>query len=124
MSEESENYILGDRVTEVAKDGQRETAVLSVRLSLEEMAALESRAVQMGKTVSQVAREALRQWLATPQVTIPIRHAAILEETASAWLRGKAPTLPDEQLKDLLATLLDTRVALVRAGWTGWTVEP
>lgn len=72
-----EDYVLGKNITEAVASKKRDaTAVLSVRLSAEEVKALEAVSAATGRTMSQVAREALKAYLhrqeriAQPTVTI------------------------------------------------------
>lgn len=59
-----EEYVLGRDVTEQAKAREsRGTVVISFRISKEEFDALTDYAGLQGKTVSQIAREALREGL-------------------------------------------------------------
>ncbi len=61
---ENEEFILGEDVTGQAKSKSRGgTAVIAVRLSLEELAQVESISRETGRTVSHVVREAIRNWL-------------------------------------------------------------
>ena len=64
MNKGQEDYILGQNVTDLAqgKEGRR-TVVLSLRLLGEEFDALSDLAEIQGRTISQVAREAIRMWL-------------------------------------------------------------
>ena len=53
-------YILGENVTQAAgRKERRDTTVISVRLSNNEVARLEQLGVTNGKTVSQIVREAI-----------------------------------------------------------------
>jgi hypothetical protein len=65
MSSRSEAYKLGGNVTRTAKSHKRkDTVVLSVRISVEELARVEALAEATGRTVSQVAREAVSAYAA------------------------------------------------------------
>jgi hypothetical protein len=67
MNEEREDYVLGRNVTEQARAKERRgTVVLSLRVSGHEFDALTDFADSEGRTVSQVARAAIQQWLAHP----------------------------------------------------------
>jgi metal-responsive CopG/Arc/MetJ family transcriptional regulator len=71
MTDEQE-YVLGDDVTRFARSkGQSGSAVLSVRLSAEELAAIETVAEQTGKNLSQVVREAVRTYLHVSRASQP-----------------------------------------------------
>ena len=64
MHDKRDDYILGRNVTEQAQSREKgETVVLSFRLSGEEFVTLSEFAESHGRTVSQVAREAIQQWL-------------------------------------------------------------
>lgn len=77
---ENEEYVLGEEVTSSARTKSRGgTAVVAVRLSVEEIAELESTSRATGKSLSQVLREAIRKGLRyddeifQPTVTISIQ---------------------------------------------------
>lgn len=82
MSNEHEDYVLGQDVTGAAVSKSRAgSAVLSVRLTADELAAIEAVAIKTGKNLSQVVREAVRNCLqyvendyasSRPTVTISI----------------------------------------------------
>ena len=56
----NDDQILGDNITEMAASRRRaETAVISVRLGLDEIARLEEMGRASGRTVSQVIRDAI-----------------------------------------------------------------
>jgi predicted transcriptional regulator len=60
MSNEQDEYILGEDVTAAATvKGRRGTSVLSVRVSNQELARLDALSQMTGKTFSQIVREAL-----------------------------------------------------------------
>ena len=82
MINEHDEYVLGQDVTSVAESKSRvASAVLSVRLPVEELAAIEAVARRTGKNLSQVVREAVRNCVHTiendrlasrPTVTVSI----------------------------------------------------
>jgi hypothetical protein len=78
MSDEQE-YVLGQDVTEAAASKTKGgTTVLSVRLTTEELAAIEAVADETGRTLSQVVREAIHSCIqlvrsSQPMVTVSIR---------------------------------------------------
>lgn len=58
---------LGKEVTEMAHGRQKlDTAVVSVRLTVDEIACLEQAARHSGKTLSQIVREAVRSYQGDP----------------------------------------------------------
>ncbi len=64
MNEDQNDYILGRNVSDMARATEnRGTMVLSLRLIGEDFDALSDLAERQGKTISQVAREAVRIWL-------------------------------------------------------------
>lgn len=66
MSAEREEFVLGADVTRAARSRRKaETVVLSLRLSLADLRRLEQVGAAQGKSVSQVAREAIKQYLQT-----------------------------------------------------------
>ena len=63
MSTESEEYTLGENVTRYALGKKvRDTAVVSVRLSLEDFSRLERICIETGMSMSQVIREAVADY--------------------------------------------------------------
>ena len=67
MSTGHEDYDLGKEVTSAAKSKtQQGTAVVSVRLATEEVARLERITRATGKSISQVIREAIAAYEASP----------------------------------------------------------
>lgn len=63
-SSENEEFTLGRNVTGQAKSNSRGgTAVVAVRLSLEEISQIESISRDTGKTISHIVRDAVRNWL-------------------------------------------------------------
>ena len=63
---EQEEYVLGEDVTaQAAAKASKGTAVLSVRLPIEDLATLESLSRVTGRTTSQLVREALTSYLQT-----------------------------------------------------------
>jgi Ribbon-helix-helix protein, copG family len=78
MSDEQE-YVLGQDVTEAAASRTKGgTTVLSVRLTTEELAAIEAVANETGRTLSQVVREAIHSCIqmvrnSQPMITVSIR---------------------------------------------------
>ncbi len=70
MSDEKENFELGEEVTSLAKSKmQKGTVVLSVRLPVDEFSALERVARFSGRIPSQIAREAIHGYLYSPHNT-------------------------------------------------------
>ena len=64
MNDENEAFVLGEDVTSVAASKRASgTAVVSVRLTSAEVAELESLSRASGKTISQIAREALTAYV-------------------------------------------------------------
>lgn len=64
MTQNQQEYVLGRNVTEQAQAQEnRGTVVLSLRLSSAEFDMLNDLAEMQGRTVSQVAREAIQAWL-------------------------------------------------------------
>lgn len=61
MMDERDDYVLGRNVTKQALGEEELTSVISIRLSSEEMDAVNIVAEREGKTFAQVAREAIRQ---------------------------------------------------------------
>ncbi len=59
---EKQDYVLGKDITHLAKGEHKGTVVLSVRLSRAEFANIERISRLSGKTVSQVAREAIARY--------------------------------------------------------------
>lgn len=78
MSGERQEYELGADVTQAAQQkARRQTAVLSVRLPVSDISAIESASETCGKTTAQIVREALTAYLQTmhlrmnqPSITI------------------------------------------------------
>jgi hypothetical protein len=65
---EQQDFVLGRNVTEQAKAVEgRGSVVLSIRLSASELEFLSNIAVADDKTLSQVVREAIRQWRSNRQ---------------------------------------------------------
>ncbi|MDA8216642.1 MAG: ribbon-helix-helix domain-containing protein, partial [Dehalococcoidales bacterium] len=64
MNDENEAFVLGEDVTSLAASKRASgTAVVSVRLTSAEVAELESLSRASGKTISQIAREALTAYV-------------------------------------------------------------
>ena len=61
MMDERDDYVLGRNVTKQALGEEELTSVISIRLSSEEMDAVNAVAEREGKTFTQVVREAIRQ---------------------------------------------------------------
>ena len=59
----NKDYVLGRNATDLARVKSSGTVVMSLRLSVEEFSALSNLAESEGKTVSQVAREGIRERL-------------------------------------------------------------
>ena len=73
----SKEYELGDDVTEIAARQRKETIVVSVRMSVDELASIEKAAEETGRSVSQVIRGAVRTCLqpSAPQIATTISIA-------------------------------------------------
>jgi hypothetical protein len=75
---EADEFVLGEEVTQAARGKpRRETAVLSVRLSVEEIAELEALSRASGKSMSQILREALLSYVhqggpVQPTITVSV----------------------------------------------------
>ena len=99
-------FELGENVTSRAKSkSQRGTAVLSVRLPVSELTELEIFANASGKIPSQIAREAIREFLqspryAQPTVTISLEGGMSMSTGAAQVVAraASAETLPLQQL--------------------------
>jgi|SRR6266536_1527686 len=77
MNDEQE-YVLGQDVTKAAESKNRSGSVmLSVRLSADELAAIEAMADASGKTLSQVVREAVRNCLQVAEKAQPIMTISV-----------------------------------------------
>ncbi len=76
-----EDYELGEDVTALAAPRSKQaTAVLSVRLSVEDLAMLEQLGTSTGKTISQIAREAISAVVRAPsQQNSPLTVIASME---------------------------------------------
>ena len=100
---ENEEFALGEDVTALARSRSRGgTAVVAVRLSLSELSEIESICQATGKTMSQVIREALRNWLhfdaaSQPTVTISIKGGSTTTTGASRQ-QGQAVVVEAENL--------------------------
>ena len=67
MSDEREDYVLGEEITATSKaKKQTGTGVLSVRLSTEELTRLDQISRSTGKTLSQLVREAVAAYGGSP----------------------------------------------------------
>jgi hypothetical protein len=103
MTEERE-YMLGEDVTSAARPRSKSgTAVLSVRLTAEELSAIERVALETGKTLSQVVREALRSGIHVirephPAVTVSIRDTS---DTSFGAPRQVATAASGKSITDL-----------------------
>ena len=74
-----QEYTLGRNVGKVpGGESSRATAVLSVRLTAHEVAAVEAIARETGKTLSQIVREALQQRMRAATTSGLARSATIL----------------------------------------------
>ena len=58
-TEQDEDFILGQEVTDIAMSKSRDTVVLSIRMPIAEFAHLEQLCVDSGKTLSEVVRDAV-----------------------------------------------------------------
>ena len=68
MSGKNEEYILGDDVTARAgAETRRGTVVLSVRVSVDDMSRLEKDSHRVGKSLSELVRDALRGYIFRPE---------------------------------------------------------
>ncbi len=88
MSQDHEDYELGRNVTHLFKSAsKRETSVISVRLSGEEIKRLEELGRDNGKTVSQVIRDAIASYrVQRPEIVIGLSNGStvIIGEPAEA----------------------------------------
>lgn len=88
---ENEDFVLSEDVTAFAKSKSKSrggSAVVAVRLSLEEISEIESVSSRTGKTVSQVLRDAIRNGLHAeeylqPTITISIQDGVTTTTGAS-----------------------------------------
>lgn len=103
MNSEHEEYALGEDVTELAASKVRKgTAILSVRVSSDELTEIEAVGRVTGKSVSRLVREAISGYLrANSQgavaVTISIQGGSTLS-TGPTGIQGRAAqsqTIPD-----------------------------
>ena len=62
MNGETESYIAGRDVTEKFRGARKESVVLSVRMSIDEMKRLEALSQETGKTIAQVVRESVASY--------------------------------------------------------------
>jgi predicted DNA-binding protein len=94
MSAARREYVLGQEVTSAAAAKVRTgTAVLSVRLTAGELAAVEAASKASGKTVSQVVREAIKSYLhyeRSGTYSITISGPLGTMSTGQVWDTGKA----------------------------------
>lgn len=89
MNNRDEDIVLGDDVTRLAKPEQRRgTAVLSVRLAVDEVNRLEAVGRASGKTVSQVIRDAIAAY----EVTQPHIVVSLWNGTVVAFGEPQQPT--------------------------------
>ncbi len=101
---ENEEFALGENVTALAKSKSRGgSAVVAVRLSLSEFSEIESISRATGRSVSQVVREALRNWLhfdasSQPTVTISIK-GGLTTTTGASRQQGQAVVVQTENLE-------------------------
>ena len=72
MEDNQGEFVLGDDVTSLARSRLRKgSVVLSVRLSAEELAAVDALASENGKTPSQIVREAIRDYVHGSRAVVP-----------------------------------------------------
>ncbi|MBI2917899.1 MAG: CopG family transcriptional regulator [Chloroflexi bacterium] len=95
MSAARNRYVLGQEVTSAARAKTRaETVVLSVRLTTEEMAAVEAASRATGRAVSQVVREAIKGYLyfgtTSGGYSIAVSGPFGTTTTGQVWHSGKA----------------------------------
>ena len=67
-TEQDEDFILGQEVTDIALGKSRDTVVLSIRMPIAEFAQLERLCEDSGKTLSEVVREAVEFYGAAKSV--------------------------------------------------------
>jgi hypothetical protein len=73
MSNEYSEYELGEEVTQLAKGkGAKNTTVVSVRLSVEEVARLEGWSQQTGKSISDIVRDAISNYTPSNESDSPV----------------------------------------------------
>jgi hypothetical protein len=78
----ADEFVLGEDVTEAARPrGRKESAVLSVRLPIEEIAEVEALSRAANKSMSQLVREALQAYRALiersqPTITVSVYGGA------------------------------------------------
>ena len=89
---DEQEVVLGRNVTKLAKakEGPKHTVVLSVRLSHDEFGTLEAIARSEGRTVSQLAREALGTIVAARRYADQMRGAVVSWEGSTVRI-GYAP---------------------------------
>jgi predicted DNA-binding protein len=95
MASKNDNIELGREVTAQARAKEKKgTAVLSVRLSIEELKKLDAASRITGKSIAQLAREALSSYAAfatqSVNVTVTRRDFAISSGAANFVGRGDA----------------------------------
>ena len=84
-----QDYVLGEDITDAAKGhAHRGTAVVSVRMSTDEVGRLEALSRERGVTVSQIVREAVAAYqvpgeVLGPVVTVSTVHGSTLSVGAS-----------------------------------------
>ena len=101
MTSRRKPYELGDEVTELAgSKKRRETVVLSVRVSIDELGRIEEIARRTDKTVSQVARKAITSYSAEAEPQLPVFTTAIPYFMSSVSVGGAeeswAPSVEQE----------------------------
>jgi hypothetical protein len=100
---EEEEYVLGQDITDAASaKSRRGTAVLSVRLSVDELSEIDAISRATGRTASQVVREALGGYLhaskyAQPTITVSIEGGGTFTAGSSglSTRAGQALNLPE-----------------------------
>ena len=67
-TEQDEDFILGQEVTDIAMSKSRDTVVLSIQMPIAELAQLEQLCADSGKTLSEVVRDAVEFYSAAEPV--------------------------------------------------------
>lgn len=98
MSDKQKDFVLGSDITpQAAARSRKETVVVSVRLPSDEFARVERTSRLQGRTVSQIAREAINAYVdaqARNQACIKVSIAGFFdvgwgEEDQANWAMGK-----------------------------------
>ena len=104
MDRHDDDYKLGKDVTEKFRGVKKESVVLSVRMSIDEMKHLEALCQETGKTVAQVVRESVANY----QPVNPQREAVL---TIVNSVGGEFRSGPPQSTE--VAGLLDTEEPVV-----------